>query len=115
MKRTKRTSVKDRSPLDDLFRKTGPTEKKAGERKSADRSTTKAGTTRQTTILLSDEQLDWLDQKCTEARSQGGKPIRKAALIRSLLELAMSAPVDLKGLQDEGQLVERLAQALKTK
>jgi hypothetical protein len=74
---------------------------------------------RQTTIMAYDEQLDWLDEKCIEARKRKGKhrgpAIRKAAIIRALIDLARSAPVDLSGLQSEEELVHRFEQAIKSK
>jgi hypothetical protein len=120
MSSAQRASVKDKSPLDDLFRTTETAEKEAKEPTSTaeirvDDQQQGLGELRQTTLLAYDYQLDWLDQKCTEARRGGGKPIRKAVLIRSLLDLAISAPVDLTGITSEDELVERLEKAIKSK
>ena len=70
---------------------------------------------RQTTIMLEDRHLDWLEAKMIEARKNGGKPIRKAALIRALIELAMSSPINLAGLRSETEVVDRLERAIKSK
>ncbi|MBI2862782.1 MAG: hypothetical protein HYX89_08170 [Chloroflexi bacterium] len=78
-------------------------------------SSLEEGPLRQTTILLHDRHLDWLETKMIEARKLGGKPIRKAALIRALLELAMASPLSLVGLVNEKELVERLERAIKSK
>jgi len=114
MSAPRRVSLKDRSPLDDLFRRT-ETERGPEMVAPAEPPAPGASAFRQTTILLEDRHLDWLDRKCTEARQKGGKAIRKAALIRSLLELAMSSPVDLTGLRAEEELPQRLEEAIKGK
>jgi hypothetical protein len=108
--------------LDDLFRKTETAEQdvqepklEGGAEKIKVYSQEGPGELRQTTLLAYDYQLDWLDQKCIEARRGAGKPIRKAVLIRSLLDLAISAPVDLTGITSEDELVDRLEKAIKSK
>ena len=120
MSASKRASLKGKNPLDELFRKTESAEEvrahpeAAPKVKSAPEPVKKPPHLRQTTVMLYDHHLDWLAQKCIEARKGGGKPIRKAVLIRSLLDLAMSAPVDLKGLVGEDQIVERLEEAIRS-
>ena len=69
--------------------------------------------TRQSAVFLEERQIDWLEDKCREARRNGGKAIRKAAIIRALLDVAMSAPVDLTGLRRDADLVERIRQAVR--
>jgi len=69
--------------------------------------------TRQSAIFLEERHLDWLDDKCREARRRGGRAIRKAVIIRTLLDVAMESPVDLTNLRDEHDLKERLRQGLK--
>ena len=39
--------------------------------------------TRASNVTLPVDTWDWIDQKHMEARSKGGKPVRKAAIIRS--------------------------------
>jgi len=73
-----------------------------------------SGPLRQTTIMLEDRHLDWLESKMIEARKLGGKPVRKAALIRALIELAMASPLNLAGLSDEEELTHRLERAIKS-
>ena len=64
--------------------------------------------TRQSAVFLEEQQIDWLEDKCREARRNGGKAIRKAAIIRALLDVAMDAPVDLTGLASDKHLVDRI-------
>jgi hypothetical protein len=72
-----------------------------------------ASPTRQSAVFLEERQIDWLEDKCREARRNGGKAIRKAAIIRALLDVAMAAPVDLTGLRRDADLAERIRQALR--
>lgn len=67
-----------------------------------------SGTTRQSAIFLAEEHLDWLDEKCREARKNGGRAIRKAAIIRALLDIAIESPVDLTDLRRDEDLIIRL-------
>lgn len=72
------------------------------------------GPTRQSAVFLEEAQIDWLEDKCREARKNGGKAIRKAAIIRALLDVAMESPIDLTGLRRDADLIERMRQGLKT-
>jgi hypothetical protein len=71
------------------------------------------GTTRQSAIFLEERHLDWLDDKCREARQRGGRAIRKALIIRALLDVAMESPVDLTSLRKEEDLVDRVRKGLR--
>jgi hypothetical protein len=101
----KRTSVPDgkslffRSPDADPERNDGP-----------ERAT---GPNRQSAIFLAEAHLDWLDEKCREARKNGGRAIRKAAIIRALLDVALESPIDLTGLRREEDLVARIRSGIR--
>jgi hypothetical protein len=69
--------------------------------------------TRQSAVFLEEQHIDWLEDKCREARRNGGKAIRKAAIIRALLDVAMESPVDLTGLRRDAELVERMRHGLR--
>jgi hypothetical protein len=69
--------------------------------------------TRQSAIFLEERHLDWLEDKCREARQRGGRAIRKALIIRALLNVAMESPVDLTSLHHEDELIERLRNGLR--
>ncbi|MBM4418721.1 MAG: hypothetical protein FJ033_10475 [Chloroflexi bacterium] len=69
--------------------------------------------TRQSAVFLEERQIDWLEDRCREARHDGGKAIRKAAIIRALLDAAMEAPIDLTGLRRDADLIERIRRGLR--
>jgi hypothetical protein len=69
--------------------------------------------TRQSAIFLEEKQIDWLDDRCKEARRNGGRAIRKAVIIRALLDVAMDSPVDLTGLKEIEDITMRIKKALK--
>lgn len=69
--------------------------------------------TRQSAIFLEEQHLDWLEDRCREARKNGGRAVRKAAIIRALLDVAMDSPVDLKGLRDQDDLLDRMKRSLR--
>jgi hypothetical protein len=71
------------------------------------------GPTRQSAVFLEEQHIDWLEDKCRQARHNGGKAIRKAAIIRALIDVAMESPIDLSGLRRDQELVERVRQGLK--
>jgi hypothetical protein len=56
---------------------------------------------------------EWIDTKHAEARSKGGKPLRKAAIIRAVFEVVMAVDIDLAGTQSEEELVSRLSRAIR--
>jgi hypothetical protein len=70
-------------------------------------------TTRQSAIFLEERHLDWLEDKCREARQRGGRAIRKALIIRALLDVAMESPVDLTALGRDEDLVERVRRGMR--
>lgn len=69
--------------------------------------------TRQSAIFLEEAHLDWLEDRCREARKNGGRAIRKAAIIRALLDVARESPIDLRGLRGQEDLLERVRRGLK--
>ncbi len=66
------------------------------------------GSTRQSAIFLEERHLDWLDDKCREARQRGGRAIRKALIIRALLDVAMECPIDLTSLRRDEEVIDRV-------
>ena len=69
--------------------------------------------TRQSAIFLEEQHLDWLEDRCREARRRGGRAIRKAAVIRAILDVAMESPIDLTTLRNEDELIERVRRGLR--
>lgn len=96
-----------RKPTDDETSQSG------AEGGDADALATTKSPTRQSAIFLEERHLDWLDERCRQARQRGGRAIRKAVIIRALLDVAMEAPVDLTSLRHEDEVVERLRKALR--
>jgi hypothetical protein len=83
----------------------GSEKEREGEREKAP--------SRQSAIFLQEDHLDWLEDRCRDARRNGGRAIRKAAIIRALLDVAMESPVDLRGLKKEEDLKDRLRRGLR--
>ena len=69
--------------------------------------------TRQSAVFLEERHIDWLEDKCREARKNRGKAIRKAAIIRALLDVAIDAPIDLTGLASDKHLVDRIKHGMR--
>lgn len=97
-----------RSP-EALAAKTSPAEILGTAQESGPKSPT-----RQSAIFLEERHLDWLEDRCREARRNGGRAIRKAVIIRALLDVAMSAPIDLTCLRREDDVVLRIRRALRS-
>lgn len=75
--------------------------------------TTPKSQTRQSAIFLEERHLEWLEDRCREARQRGGRAIRKALIIRALLDVAIESPIDLTSLRHEDDLAERLRKGLR--
>ena len=73
---------------------------------------TPTATTRQTAMWLSDEEVDWLDSCCQQIRRGGWRGITRSALVRSLIQVAQTKPLDLSGVSGEGDLVETLRRGM---
>ncbi len=83
------------------------------ETRPAARPVGTGSSTRQSAIFLEERHLDWLEDKCREARQRGGRAIRKALIIRALLDVAMESPVDLTALRKEEDLVDRIRRGVR--
>jgi hypothetical protein len=68
----------------------------------------------QSTVFLGTQQIEWLeDQHRQISRSGGSKKIKKAAIIRALVSVAMETPIDLQGVTSEDELAERIRAGLR--
>jgi hypothetical protein len=76
-------------------------------------STIPEGDTRSSNVTLPVEVWEWIDSKHAQARSKGGKPLRKAAIIRAVFEAAMSVEINMSGAQSEEELKERIIRAIR--
>ncbi|HLG51254.1 MAG: hypothetical protein IRY83_15945 [Chloroflexi bacterium] len=98
-----------------FFRQTVPAGDGSSENQDSEGRPESSGETytRQSAIFLEERQIDWLEDKCREARRRGGRAIRKATIIRALLDVAMESPIDLTALRREEDLVERIRRGLR--
>ena len=72
------------------------------------------GEPHQTSMLLYDDQTLWLEEILTEIRRGGGiKTVRKASIIRVLLDIGMGATPNLKEVTSEEDLKERFEAAFR--
>lgn len=55
---------------------------------------------RQTTIMIYDDQADWLDEACYLARRESGSNISKAAILRALVDMAREDAAVREQLRD---------------
>ncbi len=65
--------------------------------------------TRQTAVWLSDEEVDWLDERLSQVKKGGWRSVTRSALIRSLIRAAMEQDTDLAGVSGEKELTRRIA------
>ncbi len=68
--------------------------------------------TRSSNVTLPVSVWEWIDRKHAEARSRGGAPIRKAAILRAVFAVAMSAEADVAGALSEEEIAELLTRAI---
>src|SRR5438270_7981688 len=91
-----------------LLRRTG-SEREAQGATPARQEGGDAEATHQSTVFLGTQQIEWLeDQHRQISRSGGSKKIKKAAIIRALVNVAMEAPIDLQGVTSEDELADRI-------
>jgi hypothetical protein len=69
--------------------------------------------TRASNVTLPISMWEWIDAKHAEARTGGGKPLRKSAIIRAVFAVAMEVKVDLAGVQTEEEIAQRLIRAIR--
>ena len=68
--------------------------------------------TRSSNVTLPVSVWEWIDRKHAEARSRGGAPIRKAAILRAVFAVAMSAEADIAGALSEDEIAELITRAI---
>ena len=66
----------------------------------------------QSSVFLTPAQFEWLEDKRREAHQGSGKRIRKAVIIRALIDVARELTIDLRGAEDELQVKARIREAL---
>lgn len=119
MSSKKRASLSSNSPLDQLFGPTAPREDvETREQEAAPPSAQpqqapappvqEPPSLRQTTIMIYEDQSNWLDEVCYLAKREGGSNVSKAAIIRALVDLAREHEVDLAGSESDEEIKVRL-------
>lgn len=114
---TKRASVEANNPLNKMFQRTGPREepqeetaepelKKAGRKKKQDPSS------KQTTIIFLEDQLDWLDFVTYDSKKGSGKVVSKSELIREVVNILRDHDLSLRGVKTSQDLQQRLKETL---
>lgn len=108
--KSKRSSLTDNNPLDEMFRSSAP-KKSAKTTTIADVDPEQSEPElRQTTFILYEDQLDWLDEVCFNARRKGGKRMNKTAVIRGLVAFAREQGLNLEGVRNEDEMYQRITQ-----
>ena len=69
-------------------------------------------TTRQTALWLSDEELEWLDDRVRDIRQGGWRGITRSALLRALIRSMMDRRIALTGVSGEAELAEQLRNSI---
>lgn len=68
--------------------------------------------TRSSNVTLPVSVWEWIDRKHAEARSRGGAPIRKAAILRAVFAVVMSAEADIAGALSEEEIAKLFTRAV---
>ena len=115
---SKRASVEENNPLSKMFQRTAPREepdvqeatlaqaKKRGRKKQGDLQQ------KQTTIIFSEDQLEWLDYVTYDSRKGSGKVVSKSELLREMVNLLREKDLSLRGVKTEQDVRNRLKETL---
>lgn len=68
--------------------------------------------TRSSNVTLPVSVWEWIDHKHAEARSAGGAPLRKSAIIRAAFLVAMAVDVDVAGSQTDEEIAQKIISAI---
>ena len=68
--------------------------------------------TRQMSVLLYEEQIEWLNGALKRIKAQGNRNINKAQIIRAMLDLIMENNIDFTGVISEEEIKIRFKQTL---
>lgn len=107
---SKRASLSDNDPLNHLFTPSDTPEKSTPPKRRPPAAPDR-GDLIQTTLMVYQDQLDWMDETCFNARKKGGKSVSKAALLRALIDLAKTRGVNLEGVKKDDEIIDRLKKA----
>jgi hypothetical protein len=68
---------------------------------------------RKVMITLTPEQGEFLDRFCSEVRTLKGSSLSRTEIIRALVDYFATLKLNLKGIKDEVDLLDRIKKALK--
>ena len=69
---------------------------------------------RQTTIILPNEHLRWLAETSLGSTRDEGIVTNKTTIIKALIDVAMTAGLNLSGIKSEEQIGERFIEVVKS-
>ena len=106
----KRAFVADNNPLGDMFTRTTPrnTKPKTVAAPTAVVKTTAETKTVQTTIIITADQLEWLDYISFDSKKGNGRVISKSELFRELIDFLRTNDLKLRNLKTSDDIQERL-------
>jgi hypothetical protein len=64
-------------------------------------------------VTLPVSMWNWIDDRHREIQRSGWRAVRKASVIRAVIEAAMKANIDLSGVTSEEEITDRVIRALK--
>lgn len=67
----------------------------------------------QTAVILTEENVAWLDERSTESKKNAGRWASKSLIIRIILDLMEETDLDLSGVQGEEEIEARIREAIK--
>jgi hypothetical protein len=116
----KRASVSENNPLSDMFTRSAPRAKKDQAEAEAKESPApqppqkeeEEPETVQTTVILTTDQLEWLDFVSFDSRRGGGRIISKSELFREIVDLLRAGDLNLRGLETSEEIQRRLQESV---
>ena len=109
----KRASLTENNPLSKVFKRTGPRSKKPIPNTEMNKK--QSGPQQQTTVILTKNQMDWLDGISFDSRKGGGKVISKSELFREMVNILWEKSLNLRGLKTGEDIRERLTDTIQSK
>jgi len=64
------------------------------------------------TVVLTDEQIVFLDRRCADIRARTGAPMRRTELIRAFIDAVRNSEIDVTDNESEQEVSETVERAL---
>lgn len=71
-----------------------------------------ASESRQTGVWLSDDDFDWLDERCRDIRNAGWRGVTRSAVIRAVIHALRNRPLLFSRVASEEELVTAIKESL---